>query len=67
VLVPLERLPTLLQVTSRLLPVSYAVGALRSLLVGTADGAVLRDLAVLAAFAAAALALAARRLDWRRR
>jgi ABC-2 type transport system permease protein len=67
VLVPAERLPALLQVTSRVLPVSYAVGALRSLLVGTVDGAVLRDLAVLAAFAAAALALATRRLDWRRR
>jgi ABC-2 type transport system permease protein len=67
VLVPLERLPALLQLTSRLLPVSYAVAALRSLLVGTVDGAVLRDLAILAAFAAAALTLAARRLDWRRR
>jgi ABC-2 type transport system permease protein len=67
VLVPVESLPALLQVTSRLLPVSYAVGALRHLLVGTADGAVLRDLAVLTGFAAGALAVAAGKLDWRRR
>jgi hypothetical protein len=55
------------QVTSRLLPVSYAVGALRRLLVGTVDAVVLLDLAILAAFAAVALAVAAGRLDWRRR
>jgi ABC-2 type transport system permease protein len=67
VLVPAERLPGLLQVTSRLLPVSYAVGALRRLLVGTVDAVVLLDLAILAAFAAVALAVAAGRLDWRRR
>jgi ABC-2 type transport system permease protein len=67
VLVPLERLPGLLQLTSRLMPVSYAVAALRHLLVGTVNAAVLRDLAILAAFAVVALFVAAGRLDWRRR
>jgi ABC-2 type transport system permease protein len=67
VLVPADRLPDILRLTSRLMPVSYAVEALRHLLVGTVNGAVLRDLAILTAFAVVALAVAAGRLDWRRR
>jgi ABC-2 type transport system permease protein len=67
VLIPVERLPPLLQWTSTLLPTSYVVDALRQLLVGVVDGGVVLDLVVLAGFSAAALLLATRRLDWRGR
>lgn len=67
VLIPAERLPPLLQVSSRLLPTSYAVEALRRLLVGTVDETVLLDLAVLTGFSILSLFVATRRLDWRRR
>ncbi len=67
VLIPAERLPAFLQMTSRLLPTSYAVEALRKLLVGTVDATVMMDIAVLSGFAAAALYLATRQLDWRAR
>ena len=67
VLIPAERLPVILQATSRLLPTSYAVEALRHLLIGTVDATALRDIGVLAAFAVVGMYLAARRLDWRRR
>jgi ABC-2 type transport system permease protein len=67
VLIPAERLPAVLQVTSRLLPTSYAVEALRRLLVGTLDERVALDLAILAGFSIVSLYVATRRLDWRRR
>jgi ABC-2 type transport system permease protein len=67
VLIPAERLPLLLQWTSKLLPTSYVVDALRTLLVGVVDGAVVVDLAVLAGFSAVALFVATRKLDWRGR
>lgn len=67
VLIPLERLPAILQLSSRLLPTSYAVEALRRLLVGTVDQQVLLDLVALTGFSVASLYIATQRLDWRQR
>ncbi len=65
VLIPLDRLPPLLQYTSRLLPTTYAAEAVRSALVSQIDGRFWLDLAILAAFCILALVLVNRRLDWR--
>ncbi|MBI2942423.1 MAG: ABC transporter permease [Chloroflexi bacterium] len=67
VMIPAERLPGPLQFTSRLFPTSYAIEALKRLLVGALDQTVLLDVAILAVFCAVALYLASKRLDWRRR
>ena len=67
VLIPAERLPPLMQVTSRILPTGYAVEALRKLLVGVLDEVVLLDIAALALFSVVSLFIATRRLDWRAR
>jgi len=64
VLVPAERLPAVLQYTAAALPTTYAAHALREAV--TSGGAVLRDVAVLAAWAAVSLWLAVSRLEWRR-
>jgi ABC-2 type transport system permease protein len=67
VLIPIERLPTIIQVTSRLLPSSYAVEALKRLLVGTLDQTVALNVVALVGFSVVALYLVSSRLDWRRR
>lgn len=67
VFVPLSRLPGVLQVTSRLLPPTYAADALRQTLSGNLNRAVFLDLAVLAAFSIVSLYVVTARLDWRSR
>jgi len=65
VFVPVDSLPTALQVIARALPLTYSVEALRAALLGRSlfDGAL--DLAALAAFAIVLFALAVRALAWR--
>jgi ABC-2 type transport system permease protein len=58
-LVPRDRLPQLLEWVSDVLPLSYAVDAMQELTSTTATGRVWADLAVVAGFAVAALALGA--------
>ncbi len=67
VFVPLSRLPAVLQVLARALPLTYAVEAVEAALLGTPGWPMAFDLAVLAGFTALLFALAAailrRRLD----
>ena len=58
-LVPRERLPDVLEAISDVLPLSYAVDAMESLVRSTSTGEAWADLAVIAAFTVAALALGA--------
>lgn len=58
-LVPRERLPRVLEVVADLLPLSYAVDAMEQLATSTRSGEVWRDVAIVAGFAVAALALGA--------
>lgn len=63
--VPRDHLPRVLEVVSDVLPLSYAVDAMTRVATSTSTGEVWRDLAVVAGFAAAGLALGA--LTLRRR
>lgn len=63
--VPRERLPDVLHAVSDVLPLSYAVDAMQHLTRSTSTGEVWRDLAVVAAFALAALGLGAATLPRR--
>ncbi len=58
-LVPRDRLPDLLSAVSDVLPLSYAVDAMQHLTTSAETGQVWRDVAVVAAFAVAGLALGA--------
>ena len=58
-LVPRDLLPDVLEVVSDVLPLSYAVDAMQHLTTSTSTGQVWQDIAVVAAFAAAGLALVA--------
>lgn len=58
-LVPREQLPRVLEVVSDVLPLSYAVDAMTALSRDTGTGEVAQDVAIVAAFAAGALALGA--------
>ena len=58
-LVPRDRLPDVLEAISDVLPLSYAVDAMESLVRSTSTGEAWADLAVIAAFTVAALALGA--------
>lgn len=58
-LVPRDDLPRVLEVVAGLLPLSYAVDAMQELATTSATGQVWRDIAVVAGFAVAALALGA--------
>ncbi|MGZ8744667.1 MAG: ABC transporter permease [Nocardioides sp.] len=58
-LVPREQLPDVLEAVSNLLPLSYAVDAMESLVGSASTGEVWADLGVIAAFTVAALALGA--------
>ncbi|KRA29978.1 MULTISPECIES: ABC transporter permease [unclassified Nocardioides] len=58
-LVPRDRLPRTLEVVADLLPLSYAVDAMEQLATSTRPGDVWRDVAIVAGFAVAALALGA--------
>jgi ABC-2 type transport system permease protein len=58
-LVPRDRLPRALEVVADLLPLSYAVDAMEQLATSTRSGEVWRDVAIVAGFAVAALALGA--------
>lgn len=58
-LVPRDRLPDVLSTVSDVLPLSYAVDAMQQLTTSAATGQVWRDVAVVAVFAAAGLALGA--------
>jgi ABC-2 type transport system permease protein len=62
VFVPVEELPRTLEVIARVLPLTYAVEALRAALTGGPFGRAVLDLAVLAAFAAVLFLLAVRLL-----
>jgi ABC-2 type transport system permease protein len=57
--VPRDSLPDVLHAISDVLPLSYATDAMQTLVGSTATGEVWRDLAVVVAFAVAALALGA--------
>ncbi|WP_121253206.1 ABC transporter permease [Nocardioides ferulae] len=57
--IPRDRLPDVLEVISDALPLSYAVDAMTQLTVSSSTGEVWSDLAVVAAFAVAVLALGA--------
>lgn len=57
--VPRDQLPQVLEWVSNVLPLSYAVDAMQTLTETTATGDVWRDLAVVAAYAVAGLALGA--------
>jgi ABC-2 type transport system permease protein len=65
VLAPIERLPRLLQWTSRFVPTTYATAAVRSALVSQLDAQFWLNLAVLALFCVLALIVVNRHLDWR--
>lgn len=58
-LLPRDRLPGALEVVADLLPLSYAVDAMEHLATSTRSGEVWRDVAIVAGFAVAALALGA--------
>ncbi len=65
VLIPYENLPRLLQISSRLLPTSYAASAFRAAVAGATMRDIWIDCAVLAVFAVSLLYMATRKLDWR--
>lgn len=68
VLIPLERLPAIMNVLSLLSPATYAASALRQVVLGQADRLPLAlDIAVLALIAAGLLWAVNTRLDWRGR
>lgn len=58
-LLPRDRLPRTLEIVADLLPLSYAVDAMEHLATSTRSGEVWRDIAIVAGFAVAALALGA--------
>jgi ABC-2 type transport system permease protein len=57
--VPRDALPRVLEVVSDLLPLSYAVDAMQSVATSTATGEAWQDIAVVAAYVVAGLALGA--------
>lgn len=66
VMIPLQRLPGLLQATGALLPPTYAARAFRAALMGIGTPAdILLDIGILAAFAAGSIVLVSRTLEWR--
>jgi ABC-2 type transport system permease protein len=65
VMIPPDRLPGILQVTGWLLPPTYAARAFRAALRPEITTALLRDIAVLAAFAVGSLFIVSRTLEWR--
>ena len=65
VMIPLERLPTVLQWTGRILPPTYAAQAFRAALLPDITVALLTDLAILALFGLGSLAIVVRTLKWR--
>lgn len=58
-LLPRDQLPRTLEIVADLLPLSYAVDAMEHLATSTQSGEVWRDIAIVAGFAVAALALGA--------
>jgi ABC-2 type transport system permease protein len=64
---PMSKLPGLLQVTSHLLPPTYAADALRQTLSNQVGAGLIVDLAVLAVFSVGSLYLVTTKLDWRSR
>ena len=64
-LVPREQLPAVLEAVSTVLPLTWAVDAMQQLATTAATGEVWRDIAIVAGFAAAALALGAATLQRR--
>jgi ABC-type multidrug transport system permease subunit len=60
--VPLSSMPPALQVVARVLPLTYAVEALRAALIGQASVSAALDLSVLAAFTVVLFWLAVRTL-----
>jgi ABC-2 type transport system permease protein len=67
VLVPASALPSVLQLTARLLPPTYAADALRQTIAGHVNAGVGLDLAFLLAFTVGSLYLVTGKLDWRLR
>lgn len=64
---PLSRLPGLFQITSRLLPPTYAADGLRQTLSGKIGTSFWLDALILALFSLASIYLVTERLDWRSR
>jgi ABC-2 type transport system permease protein len=67
VYIPLEYLPYPLQVTSQILPTTYAAAALREALLGEPLLRLLPEVLILLGFAAVSLGLVPLKLDWRAR
>ncbi len=65
VMIPPDRLPGILQATGWLLPPTYAARAFRAALQPEITAELLRDVAILAAFAIGSLVVVARTLEWR--
>lgn len=65
VMIPLERLPAVLQYTGMVLPPTYAAQAFRAALQPEITAMLLRDIAILAVFGLGSLAIVARTLKWR--
>jgi len=65
VMIPPDRLPGILQATGWLLPPTYAARAFRAALQPEITAELLRDVAILAAFAIGSLIVVARTLEWR--
>lgn len=67
VLIPADRLPAALNALGAVNPATYAASALRATLVGPVGPELLRDVAVLAAFALGLLVLLTKSMPWRMR
>jgi ABC-2 type transport system permease protein len=58
--VPLDAMPAWMEVVARVNPLTYAIGAMRTLVIEGWEAGIARDIAVLAALAAVALAIGSR-------
>ena len=65
VMIPLDRLPSILQLTGKILPPTYAAQAFRATLQPEITVGLLTDLAILAVFGLGSLAIVAKTLKWR--
>jgi ABC-2 type transport system permease protein len=67
VVVPPDRLPSLLLALGRLSPATYAASALRQAVIGPATGRIALDLAALSGWSILIFGIVGRTLDWRQR
>lgn len=67
VIIPADRLPSVMSALGRLSPATYAASAFRQVLLGPVTGRIIVDLAVLAGMSVVLFWLVGRRMDWRQR